>query len=353
MVTKRNYFKKYSDEQIKNFIETSHSASDTVIKMGYDPSQRFLVKRFSIDYNISIDHFSRVNQRTYGLNENFFSDLTSTSVYWLGFIMADGNVMDNKHIHSLKVQLAEKDIDHLEKLKKDLIYSGPITRRDPHVMTAKGRSYQATASHTLKITSKKLTGDLITLDCVPNKTQFGTQISDKIPKELVRHFIRGYFDGDGSIVLDKTRGKRKESLPQISIFILGSEKILNQIVDYVHSQLGVTRPSLSKRQGVFCIKWAGNLQCLKIFEWLYEDADRFLDRKYEKYIQHRCNYDNSKSNKRKKYIDAARESKNWKHFFELLGRNSSKCGLKHRQRMTKILNEEKFDFSHSHLRPED
>jgi len=355
MIPKRTYFKKYTNEEIINFIQTCNSASETVIKMGYDPSQRFFVKRFSEEYNITIDHFSRINQRTYSLNENFFETLNPISVYWLGFIMADGNVYNTKLSHSLKVHLAEKDLSHLEILKKDLNYSGKIRYHKPHIMTAKDHSYQAQSSYTLHISSKKITHDLISLDCIPNKTQFGTQISSRIPKELLRHFIRGYFDGDGSIVL----GSHKNYLPQLSIFILGSEKILTQFADIISEELNVSKPTLSKRQGVYCLKWAGNNQCFKIYDWLYADAERYLERKYNKYIKHKSDYlekqkikDLEAANKLSDLVDKAYLAKDWKDFWNLIGVNSAKTGIKNRQNYTQKLFECNFDFEKSNLNPE-
>lgn len=352
MIPKRNYFKKYTNDEIIDFIKNSNSASEMVIKMGYDPSQRSFVKRFSEEYNISIDHFSRINQRTHSLNENFFSDMNQISIYWLGFIMADGNIRNINHEHSLKVQLAEKDMRHLEVLKNDLNYSGKLRYNDPHIMTAKGHSYQSQASFTLQVSSKKMIHDLVSLDCVQNKTQLGTQISNKIPNDLLSHFIRGYFDGDGSIVIEKRLNKGDHQMPSISIFILGSEKILEQIATIISEFVGVNKPNLSARQGVYCIKWSGNEQCFKIFDWLYHDASRFLERKYQKYINHKSFYVESKKAKNKKYIDAAKKATNWKNFFELIGLNPQKIGLKQRKRITEILLQENFNFSDSCLTPE-
>ena len=53
------------------------------------------------------------------------------------------------------------------------------------------------------ITSKKLAEDLTKYGCHANKTYDLTFPNKEIfvNKDLIRHFIRGYFDGDGSVFI--------------------------------------------------------------------------------------------------------------------------------------------------------
>lgn len=287
----RTYLHRKTDEEIREAIITSNSANEAIIQLGYSATERFRIRQFAKEHNISLKHFSRVNQRTYTLNEDFFKNINNQDViYWLGFIMADGNIRHHRHEHALKVHLAIKDEQHLNKLKQSLNYNGPLRYKDPHIMTAKGHSYRAQASVTLQVTSKTLIQDLIHLDCLPNKTYVGTKISNKIPQDMIRHFIRGYFDGDGSIVIDNQKRKGKFTKPQLSLFILGSEPLLEQIRTIISATLDVNLPKISKRKGVCCIKWTGNKQAYKIFEWLYQDANIFLDRKFNVYNNFVKNY---------------------------------------------------------------
>jgi hypothetical protein len=74
--------------------------------------------------------------------------------------------------------------------------------------------------------------------------------------------------------------------------------------------------------------------------------------KKRNYINHKSFYIESKKAKNKKYIDAAKKATNWKNFFELIGLNPQKIGLKQRKRITEILLQENFNFSDSCLTPE-
>ena len=67
-------------------------------------------------------------QRKYNLNENFFERIdTEQKAYWLGFIVADGCVLQlKKSTSSLQITLNIKDKKHLEKFKKDIKAESPI-----------------------------------------------------------------------------------------------------------------------------------------------------------------------------------------------------------------------------------
>lgn len=280
---KRNYLKRCTDEQITQSIKSSNSASEAIMKLGYDASERPKIKKFAVENSIDISHFSRINQRTYALNENFFENLDEVSVYWLGFIMADGNVRSTNYENALKIKLSVKDELHLVSFYKDISYNGKLNYFKASEITSKGKTYKTCETVLAQISSKKLTHNLISLGCMPNKTVVGCQISDKIPQHLLRHFLRGYFDGDGSVVVDKQERKGKVYKAQLSVFLLGDFNFLSQVKTLMINELGLNDVIISKRKGIFCIKWAGNKQCKKIYDWLYIDSLRFLPRKKLKF----------------------------------------------------------------------
>ena len=80
------------------------------------------------------------------------------------------------------------------------------------------------------IGNKHMRDSLISKGCVPNKSLILKFPSEEIlPKELQRHFIRGYFDGDGTIGLyphSKTNPKLEESL-----LIVGTKPFLEKVQD--------------------------------------------------------------------------------------------------------------------------
>jgi len=121
------------------------------------------------------------------LNYLFEKVECETSAYLLGFIFADGCILGSPH-NRLQIALAHKDEDLLYKFNKFLSDECLITKNPKDVR--------------LVIAKKELVDNLKKLGVIQNKT--GTKmIIPEMPKELVRHFIRGFFDGDGYTVKDR------------------------------------------------------------------------------------------------------------------------------------------------------
>ena len=109
---------------------------------------------------------------------------TEEKAYWLGFLYADGSVSstDNR----IELGLAEKDLNHIEKFKEFIGIPNKISYRPQ------------TKSYRYSFKSIPCKEDLIKHGCVPKKSlilKFPTE--EQVPEHLIRHFIRGYFDGDG------------------------------------------------------------------------------------------------------------------------------------------------------------
>jgi len=58
--------------------------------------------------------------RKYTLNEEFFDELNEKSVYWLGFLYADGCVRKRKS-SELRLKLKKEDKSHIEKFNNDFL----------------------------------------------------------------------------------------------------------------------------------------------------------------------------------------------------------------------------------------
>ena len=184
---------------------------------------------------------------------------TEEKAYWLGFLYADGYVGLTDNRVELTLQLS--DVNHIEKFKTFL-------NSDCKISTNSYRSR-------LSIKDEKIKKDLINLGCTPQKSlilKFPTD--DKVPKELIRHFIRGYFDGDGSLcVTEKTK----------SIDILGTYDFLYQLC--LESNIATSKiyVSKSKSNKVFRIVLGSRIDLYNFSKYIYDDCNIYLDRKYEKF----------------------------------------------------------------------
>lgn len=200
---------------------------------------------------------SRFATKKFSLDEGYFQSIdNSNKAYWLGFCMADCyNSMDE-----LIFELAIKDISHLENLKKEL-------KSDQKVKSIKNDKFCK-----IRFSSRILCKNLADLGCVPKKSlivQF-----PNINKIYYKDFIRGVFDGDGCIYIGK-KGKRWSIYSGSKLFIEEIQKILldNNINAKLNSQgRGYTVNLYSKQE------------INKIYHFLYDNAQAFLDRKRDKFI---------------------------------------------------------------------
>jgi hypothetical protein len=97
-------------------------------------------------------------------------------------------------------------------------------------------------------------------------------------ENLHRHFIRGYFDGDGGI--NVTISKNRSSTMKIT----GTLPFVTKISSLIKSELDINMCIYScLHSPVFDVCTSGNRQLLKIFDWLYRDSRFYLDRKFNKY----------------------------------------------------------------------
>jgi hypothetical protein len=193
-------------------------------------------------------------------NERYFRTIRSErQAYWLGFIFADGGVQQMTVGNWIcTINLAIRDAGQLYKLANDIGYSGEIKfdRR-------KHRSAR------LILCSKQLCADLIKLGCVPRKT-FGCQVPD-LPDRLLRHFFRGYVDGDGSFSRD-SRSWHFETV--------GSPKLISAFQDWLVLSLGLRYTKLRQRKTVNTLHYGGNRQVAAIADLLYSRSKVALDRKF-------------------------------------------------------------------------
>lgn len=115
-----------------------------------------------------------------------FKTLDSEAAYWLGFIAADGHIryQPEKYRYELVVEVNKRDQAHVEKLRDWLGFGSVMERsRDDCVV--------------FTFSSKQLVENL-TLWLTPgNKTELDN--FSKVPDEAKVDFVRGYFDGDGSV----------------------------------------------------------------------------------------------------------------------------------------------------------
>jgi len=207
-------------------------------------------------------------------NERYFQTIDSeVKAYLLGFIFTDGNVFIKEHgdskITQVSLTVKEEDRYILEILKKEL-----NTNRN---ITSDGRG-----ALSLSVRSNVMGEDLAKYNIVPNKSliiRFPNN-TESIGKYL-NHFLRGVFDGDGSIQF-RTTGKRVKFSIGLSA---GNPEVLEQVRNILSLKLDVfpVKVYVYSNKHTCMITWQSFNDMLKICEYLYKDATIYLKRKREIY----------------------------------------------------------------------
>jgi intein-encoded DNA endonuclease-like protein len=208
-------------------------------------------------------------KRKYKLDENSFKNINEYSLYWLGFIAADGNLYINPNGNKIiQIGLHEKDRNHLVKFKKFLKTDKPIYFYKSRRRYKNG--YISTPEVKFNINSVTIFNDINSYGITPRKT-FSMGVNGSL---INRHFFRGLFDGDGSIY-SNNHGTT------CAIDLTGSNKILKEFNDFLNQNLNINL-TISKSRSVYRIRAYGK-KALSILGLLYDSYHISLDRKIDQY----------------------------------------------------------------------
>lgn len=206
-------------EDKKEILEAYFTETSTSLAKKYNVSRGMITKLW---YDAGL---RGKESRTYKFeHQDFFSNIDSEGkAYFLGFFAADGCLYcpkGNKQ-YIIKFTLAKEDREILEKFKICLNTNKPIFQ-----LTINNRDYV-----TLELSSNKMGQDLMNLGLLPRKTYIKTWVQLSSP-QLQAAFIRGYFDGDGSISTKIELNK----LYKVNVNISGFEKNLSYFQEYLRTQ---------------------------------------------------------------------------------------------------------------------
>ena len=256
--------RKVTEEQIAEIIASYYTATSTELAKKYDVSPSRITQIWA-----NAGCVGKVN-RSYYLDEDAFKTITPETAYLLGFIGADGCIHTFKDTRQdiLSICIQQEDIKILNLFKKTLKTEKEIYIRNNRYAT-------------LQLSSNKLVSDIKALGINYKKT-YGNTIAD-LSEEFMPHFIRGYFDGDGSI---SKHAKIVDSVVSIS----GYEANLQKIINYLEKRNIFSQFTWDKRYytpastGRFGALTLPNKTSIYSFlKLIYRDCgDYYMDRKKER-----------------------------------------------------------------------
>lgn len=225
------------------------------------------------------------------IKHDFFNLIDNEEkAYILGFYIADGNVYkgDSHQGYKFSIGISALDLELLEKIKNILSPENNICFSDERI-----NNYGIKTNSMCKLTifSKEIVETLDKYGLGENKTYLVKSIKDIVPEELMFHFIRGYFDGDGNISYSKVSKKHTTKSDELKVYNYINYNF--NIISLDHNIILEMKTFLQKHS-LTVSEYVDKKQCLTIsihkkseieliFNLLYKNATIFMNRKYNKF----------------------------------------------------------------------
>ena len=225
----------------------------------------------------------------YYFNATYFNTIDSPEkAHWLGFIAADGCIIDDSDQHNsgqhkrVKIALKASDQNHLVKFRDCIDSNNPIKiEKSVH-----NEWNIDTDECVITIYSSSMVDDLERKGLYPRKTyKLPFPTTRDVPHNLMSHYIRGFIDADGSFT-SRTRGENNRRVAEFSV-VGATKSFLESMAAFLNEELGTSIRLYDKRAGNWIIVASSRQDVLKILDYAYDCKDitrnSYLDRKYEKY----------------------------------------------------------------------
>ena len=111
---------------------------------------------------------------------------------------------------------------------------------------------------------------------MPRKTKIYNFPEWIINHELINHFMRGYFDGDGCFY----KVKSNRNIKQHMMSIAGNLPFLLNYSNIINKNLNIDNKNISYNGGINVLTYGGNTLASNVGLFLYKNATIFLDRKH-------------------------------------------------------------------------
>ena len=212
--------------------------------------------------------------KRHSCNDLFFDKIDSEKkAYWLGYLFADG--YNNQKENSVSFSQSEPQEEMVYRFKEDLEATQTISIDKQRTNIIHGKEITSKPAHRIKIISKQLSDDLAKHGCIQGKTF--TIAFPNIDDQFKSHFIRGYFDGDGSVTnVKNTTGTKAQ------FNIIGTLDLLLGIQEELVKKAGLNAIKISparKDSQVYQLVYGGIENVKKFHSYLYSDSEIYLPKK--------------------------------------------------------------------------
>lgn len=273
------FLKEFKNEDYERYIKGEITLTSLCIKYGVSPHV----------FDLMLKH-KKLKKRRILLQENtshtFFDNINEEiKAYLLGFYYADGCISNNK----LQIGVDFKDKEIIDYFKENI---APLNKITEYISKRKNKNGSYTHMFSLTINSDKICEKLEKYGMGHRKTYKELEDLSFIQDNVMRHFIRGYFDGDGSVYYHK--GKKKYKLKNGTIKEYEYINRIWYIISYTKPHLVIIQNWLY-RNGIkanvyndgrdnFILSVTKKDSFFKLRDLLYNNSNFFLKRKRDKFM---------------------------------------------------------------------
>jgi uncharacterized protein (DUF433 family) len=243
----------------------------------YEIAEKYKVDAGTIQRTLTrcdIKKRTRGDYKIYSINEHYFDSIdTPDKAYFFGLLYSDGcnNYVPNKSYNIILQLSGEEDKDILIKLLKYIGSNSPISKIIP-------KDSHWKPIYRVSICNKHMSTILNNYGVGKGKT-YNLKFPTHLKPELYSHFIRGVFDGDGSISTTEHRGAYVNIIGTKD-FCINLNKVLNRLkINNTVCTCHNTNP-LIKEIRIVDVK-----SVLTFCNWIYwNKGELYLKRKYRRYV---------------------------------------------------------------------
>ena len=212
----------------------------------------------------------------YSLDEHYFDKIdTERKAYWLGYLYADGFV-GNSHFNNIVFSQKQSDGYAVEQFAKDIKFTGSLR------VTKNSGGFKGQLQMVINFSSKIMANDLKKWKMETCKSMTMKDLPQIDPK-FMRHFIRGYADGDGSVSMSiKHAHEDRKNIYSHHFSMIGTKPFLKKIADLLPVETIFTNSRTPEMK--YLNVWRKN-DMEAMFHYLYDEATFYLVRKYNVWLR--------------------------------------------------------------------
>lgn len=262
----------------RNIDKLSCEEKEEILKAYYDGMSK---KDITKNFNLTVRTYSALMKESsinakrknkYVLNEEYFDNIdTQRKAYWLGFIAADGCITETNYF-----AFSLKDKDILYDFKNDIDYTGEIKT----VINKYGTYYR------INFSSKLFCDNLRKIGISERKSLIYNDLPDIRPN-LMRHFVRGYFDGDGCIYWGYSISYNPKKISKVKnwgLCIIATKQLCLKFQDLFSTELKyIPHINKSPSESMFYVSIYKNSALIDFYKYMYNESEVCLERKRKKY----------------------------------------------------------------------